>query len=257
MTNLRTYWDLSERDRAQLSREDVERYADVELMTKGVLRVEAPTLEPMPTVPDPDREVFTVSRSGSGKPDFCFATAEQARAFVDLKPIHRTHHYVDGMWIDYLEAETEWKISAERAVSEALATLHRNDFFRAKEVKARNERVTEAYQKAVKDQQEALSSMWNDWHAQQRKARELKRVVDTLESYTATAEGDRSVAFRFLRKVFTDDQIIAAVEWFEFPVPAPFVVHHGGPNADRGSGWIDEIAGAPAEPTPSAEVALF
>lgn len=228
MNSLKTYWDLSERDRAELTREDVERYADVELMTKGVLRVEAPKLEPVPQAPEPDLEIFTVTAAGHAKIDIAFATTEQARAFVDLKPMRRDSHYVNGSWIYYVEPETEWKIGAERECSKGLADLRRDEFRQAHEVKARNEKASDAYQKALTAQQEALSDMWSDWHRQQGKAHNLKRVVDTLESYTLTASGDRSVAFRFLRKAFDDETILEAVEWFEFEVPQPFMVSpHG------------------------------
>jgi hypothetical protein len=224
--NIQTYWDLSERDRAELSREDVERYADVELMTKGVLRVDAPKLEPVPQVSEPDVEVFSIT-AGHTKLDIAFATAEQARAFVALKPMRRDSHYVNGSWIRYVNPETDWGISADRECSKELADLGRDEFRQANEVKARNLTATEAYQKALTAQQEALSDMWNDWHRQQGKAHTLKRVVDTLESYTLTASGDRSVAFRFLRKAFSDDMILEAIEWFEFEVPQPFTVSHG------------------------------
>jgi hypothetical protein len=220
---MQTYWDLSERERAALSREDVERFADVELMTKGVLRVVAPELEPMPTVPEPDRDVFTVSHPSAGRVDFCFATAEQARAFVALKPIRRAHHYVDGLWVDYLEESTEWKIAAERGVSEDLATLHRTDFFRAKEIKARNEKRTNNHQAAAKAQQEALSSLWADWNTCRDKARQLTRVADTFAEYSKLAGGDAATAFRFLLRSFTSEQVAEAVDWAVVALPVGFV----------------------------------
>jgi hypothetical protein len=225
---MRTYWGLSERDRAELSREDVERYADVELMTKGVLRVEAPKLEPVPQAPDTDLEVFTVTCRHFGSSDIYFATEEQARSFLALRPMRRANHYVNGSFIYYVEPDVEWGVTVERAVSKGLADLRRAEFAAAIELKKRNDAAIDAHQKAITAQQEALSDMWRDWHRQQGKAHNLKRVVDTLESYTLTAGGDRSVAFRFLRKAFSDDVILEAVEWFEFEVPQPFMVSpHG------------------------------
>ena len=60
---MKTYWDLSERQRSELSEADVERYIDAELMTKGVLRPEPLELVEEPPLPEPAIEIHTVGSS--------------------------------------------------------------------------------------------------------------------------------------------------------------------------------------------------
>lgn len=67
---MKTYWDLSESERAKLSREDVETFVAAELMTHGVVRVEPPKYEDEPSAPAP--------RS------FCFRVRERDRRFMEF-----------------------------------------------------------------------------------------------------------------------------------------------------------------------------
>lgn len=238
---MRTYWDLSEKDRAALTATDVERFVDAELMTKGVLKVTEPTLEKEPELPEPDVECFYVS-AGTTRVDVAFNTADDARAFIATGPMIRQYHYLNGEFIYYVHTSDDWKITAERAHSKDLADLHRGTFALAKEAKARNEKLKDDHAKALKAQQEALADMWSDWRTQSIKRTQLEKVATTYESYTATAEGDRAIAFRFLRKSFDDAKIVEAAEWFGFQLPNDFLV-----DADR-------IVAAPqAAPAPVAE----
>lgn len=233
---MKTYWDLSEQERADLSGDEVEQFGDAELMVKGVLKVTAPKLEVAPSPPEPDLNVFAVA-NGHARADIVFTTAEAARAFLELKPMIRNSHYHEGEWIYYVDpvSADEWKISAERANSKGLVDLRKHEFLAAKGIKARNEKLTADYDAAVKAQQDALADMWSDWRECGLKASRMQKIAETFATYERTADGDKGVAFRFLRKVFTDEQLLAALEWGAIVVPRPFCAH-----GDR----IDEIADA-------------
>ncbi len=253
---MKTYWDLSEQERAALTGADVERFGDAELMIKGVLKVDAPKLEPVPAMPEPDVDVFAVS-AGYGKADVAFADAESARAFVALKPMVRSSMWTGNESIQYVDTAgtEEWKISAERAHSKQLAELRKNEFVASKDVKARNERLTTEYEAALKAQQGALADMWSDWRECGVKASRMQKVAETFAMYERTADGDKNIAFRFLRKVFTNEEIIEATEWGLISIPDGFL-RMG--MTDR----IDDLAEtthaeAPARQQPEASAELF
>lgn len=103
----------------------------------------------------------------------------------------------------------------------------RGNMKRALAVRAANKKGLEEHENALKKQQEALADMWNDWHDCSRKSRSMREVADTLESYRATADGDLTVAFRFLRKAFSDERITDALEWFGLEAPTGFLVRNG------------------------------
>lgn len=224
---MKTYWDLTEKDRSKLSHEEVERFVDVELMTVGVLRVADLVLEPEPTPPEPDLEVFTVGCAGH-RFDCVFLTEEAARAFAKLAVRARSYHYLANDFLYFIEPDTDWKITAEKAFSKNQADIHRNEFAAAKEAKRRNQNAKDEYEKALKAQHDACSHMWSDWHATQAKSVEMDRVADTLKAYQQLAEGDAAVAFRFLRKAFSDSKIAEAVEWCGLELPAGFRLSRDG-----------------------------
>ena len=108
-----TYWDLSERERAELSREDVERYVDAELMLKGVLRVKPPVLAAEPEVPQPTKRFFSVTVRGQYNSrdhvGVVFETLEQAADAISAYLPHRKRpKNLDGLKKNLRHRDGRW-----------------------------------------------------------------------------------------------------------------------------------------------------
>jgi len=243
---MKTYWDLSEKERAVLSREDVEAFGDAELMTKGVLSVAPPTLEPEPEVAAlPKAVYFRVRRKteyGMQAIDIMFRDTADVKIFLGLAPLIATEVRLNDDWGQRMIVASD--LREEDIVGEMLPHEHtvaavRADLEKQSAIRLANERRQKEYDEALTKQREALAGMFEDWTRCQELGQKHRKVASTFEAYTETAGGERDTAFRFLRKVFSDAEIVDASEWCGFKAPAPFYLHKASGRYD--SARIEEI----------------
>lgn len=220
---MKTYWDLTEKDRAALTREEVEKFGDAELMTKGVLKVSPLVLEPLPPIPPPAMQCYRVrvgARYQQTTLDVGFATLEAAQAFLALHPLHIVTQWVKGKNVEAAGVIADHEIVAETMyttaeVKESTASLERRGA-----VEIENEKRQRDYDADMKKQSDALEGMWTDWYDCQAKAKHMQRIVDTFNEYVRIASGARDVAGVFLLKVSSLAEIAEAAEWLGVTIPA-------------------------------------
>lgn len=218
---MKTYWDLTESERAKLSGEDVETFVAAELMTHGVVKVDPPKYEDEPTAPEPGALCFRIrERSRLSDLDVAFANAEDARTFLALRPI-----VVDTIWtgtrsVPYLRQIETPEVYQTAAYNREQADASRAVLELAGKAKERNEKLRRDYEQELEAQQRVLEAMWNDWREQQAKARRLARVIETFGDYQKTA-GNAELAAKFLYKAFGSSDIEEAAEWFGVAIPDP------------------------------------
>jgi len=104
---MKTYWDLSEPERAAMTRDDVARYIDAELMLKGVLAV-APLTLVDETPPALATEPYYRVGDEYTTLDVAFRSEADARAFLGLGPVRVT---------------TEWSLGSAEATKKVEETL--------------------------------------------------------------------------------------------------------------------------------------
>lgn len=246
----RTYWDLSEKERAALVADEVDSFAASELMRLGVLKVAPLWREPEPVVFEPGKKTFyqieTKSAYARERLPLLFHSIDDARAVLKLDPWLAKDEHLNDDWSQRCEVARLLGSTALDPQVVMSEMLDEHDFAKARAdlakrsaVRAANVKREEDWIKEKQKEDDALKGMWSDWQ----RCRDLdaahRRVADTLELYTATAGGDREVAFRFLRKAFPDAQIIAAAEWCGFSAPAPYYLRD-----DR----IDEVRASEVSP---------
>lgn len=211
---MNTYWDLTERERAVLSREDVETFLDAELMTKGVLAVKAPTYLPVPEVVLNKNDLYEIDpQSSHGRPHLAFPNEDAARTFLGLGGI-----VIDADWQIGSDVKFAQPVPNDAPVRTiALATRESVEIARIKlrEAKAateENEKRKRVYEEQLRNVDKALGGLWEDWYACQEKAYRVGRVIETFEKYVKMA-GSEATAAKFLAQVFTPPQIAEAEEW--------------------------------------------
>lgn len=220
---MKTYWDLSETERAALSQEDVLRYVDAELMLKGVLKVKPLALEEEPAMPDEDARVYVVrSKSQYGKSEMgvAFGSIEAANAFIAMKPLRLESAWLGQESVSFVAPGADFEIAEISVYSEALKNSAHADMKRASTIRQANEKLRQEHAAALRAQEEALGGMWEDWTACRAAEAKLRAVADTFEDYRRTADGDSSVASAFLAKVYPADLINEAAQRFGFPAPS-------------------------------------
>ena len=208
------YWDLSERQRSELTAEQVESMLAVELMEKGVQRIEPPKLLPVefPTV---KKTTVWVLKRGYSQSDVAYETAEAAAAAMK-----------SGFWLDYNSVgdKTVYSINRQEIrvesadvtdASEVAAVKSQAD--KAKANKKANDDALREYNDNNTAVTEAVEGVWDDYHECRRNAHNYKRVIATREEYRNLCDGDEALADTFLLKAYNRDTIKLALEWFGEP----------------------------------------
>lgn len=223
------YWDIEEKDRAELTEEQVKSFLDVELMEKGLVKLKSPVRQPLATIELPKVKVACVKYASDkyGAPqtlEVGFQTMEEAQAFLDLKPM---------MISDDWETKTKWaapirdasifteELTEHHVVLSAIVALKSN---KAKD--DANQKAEREYTEATKKIDEATKDVWADWQELRAKARDHQKVLDTKTEYEKLA-GDAETALKFLLKAYPQPTIEEACAWRG--IPSPFVI--GGANA--------------------------
>lgn len=224
-----SYWDLSEKERANLTREGVEKYIAFELMRAGVLQPAELVLVEEPETPEAEGEVF-VAQCGYQHSEIAFASPDDARRSINgalgqLKT-EKVGDWRHGVKVSKvvpfdLEANAGDLVRRVPIYSDERLAAVKEQLDKAAEAKSENGRRKEAHSKEAAKVDEALKGMWADWHECRAKAAEMKRVHETLAKYVEMAKGDEEIARGFLIKAFDADIVEEAEGWVDAnPNPA-------------------------------------
>lgn len=210
------YWDKTEKERSELTAQDVESYLAVEMMEKGVKKLEEPVLLTIEPAPKPSTRYYEVSFDGTyGRPDssdFCFETMEQAQSFINSSPYKIVNDY--GTETKHAAACTGGAITPVEKYSPADVARYKSILEKNKSAKSSNEKVMSAYNAAHKAVTQAVEGVWDDYRECCSKRRECEEVKRTWDEYVTLCGGDEKIASTFLRKAYDSERITDAENWF-------------------------------------------
>jgi hypothetical protein len=205
------YWDLLEKERAELTRDEVQAYLSFELMQKGCLEPEPLELAPVPEVKMPTEDVYCLRFGLYSRVDIAFRSEEDARLATQHAPLFITCEYV-GESVVCL-AEASFTVECVKLPTKASVDAARFTLKEASVVKADNDRRTRDHAEATKKAEAALKGLWEDWHAQRETAERVAKVEATFVKYTTLADGATELAKKFLRQVFRIEELQEAETW--------------------------------------------
>jgi hypothetical protein len=216
---MKTYWDLTERERSQLDEEEIGRYLEIERMEKGAVRPETPKFE---TVVEPQelvtRTMFVVKLDDYTKGEVAYETAEEAHAAIPGPTGMRLRHDYSSK-IDYV-APVELAVEPVQVVDQEVFNKERVAREAYKRARDHNEKMQADYEKEMDKYHTLDTELRDDWFECQRTDSRHAKVTRTFAEYVETADGDTGVARNFLRKAFTDGEIIEAFDWFGLELPS-------------------------------------
>lgn len=218
---MQRYWDYSEKERSELTAEQVEALMVVELMEKGVAKIERPILAEVVTPELPTTTFYEVQHKGdysNTSTGYVFATLAQAQAFVDAKPIEIANEY--PAYTKYAKPCNGFAVCPVELPSMQAYLDNKLALEKAKAAKESNDKALKEYNDKAEAMHKATNGVWADWRECRQSALDNKRVIDTLAEYTTICDGDRSKAFVFLGKAFQHEQIQAACEWYGINIEA-------------------------------------
>lgn len=215
------YWDLSEKDRSELTQEQVESLLTVELMEKGVVKVEPPIKVQVEEISPPSLTLFCV-KAGYRDPGCGYMKAEDA-AEAARNAVALDYDYIGGVHYNKLGKGRDVEITPVQVYTPEELQLQRAKIERNNAAKAANTKADEEYKAACKAVEDACSGVWDDWFEQRSTRSRYERIVKTYKEYLTTCDGNEEIAFKFLRKAYLDPEIALALEWFGVAVVAEAV----------------------------------
>ncbi len=217
---MKTYWDHTEAERAQMTEDQVRAFEAYELMEAGIVRAPdpGPFTEPEPKTATID--VVAITFDGHRQLDIGFANASDAERFLREFP---SIVWLEDTWDSGKTAAWGKPIVDARLAPKTIRDGADRDrtasaFKRWNAAKQAHEAARRAFEEARQKESAAVHGIWTDWHKQREWHDSLARVVTTFREYTTTA-GDATVAAKFLRKAFPESTIIEAAEVFGVEIP--------------------------------------
>lgn len=217
------YWDLSDRQRAELSAEQFEALLAVERMEKGVATPPEPEYVDETVAPVPTTRAFGIRFKTEAyreeTADLLFPSAEAAAQAAALVTRVKGYDYSASSSGNVIKIPSDVSIvPVDLPTAEALAAA-RPEQQKAAIARERNKTMRDEYTKAMSAYADAANDVRSDRVRCQTLARTHRGVIATFEEFTRTAQGDADMAGRFLRKAHTQEAIEAAFAWFERPLP--------------------------------------
>lgn len=211
------YWDLSEQERANLTHEQVESMITVELMEKGVVKVDRPDLQDLPDVDVGKKVAYKVGYDGkySGKDyfDCVFETPEAAQAFMALLPAKANYDYNIGSQWRYFHPVSGLCVERHELCDHTSVLNVKSLLERREAIKKANAAAMSDYNIASKAVDVALSGMWEDYHDCKDTKRRCDMVLETFREYVGICDGDKQKAMVFLSKAYNPGQLEEARKW--------------------------------------------
>lgn len=205
---MKTYWDFSEKERSEMTEEQVQDLMDLHLMEKGVLKVLAPKLVALE--PEPELKKVTLFEVEG----ILFDTAEKAQAFLDLNPKKESYDYSVGYDFKYpnpIDQGIKKTICVDhQSLLDHAVVLKKNNAS-----KKSNDNLLERYREANKKVEACTGEVWEDYREQQEKARRYSKTMETWNEYLKLTEGNEELAKTFLLKAIEKDEVEQAFAWFK------------------------------------------
>ena len=206
---MKLYWDYTEKERSEMTEQQIESLLDSELMSKGVLKVAKPSMAKIEDIKVASETFFAVE-------GIIFKTAEEAQSFLALNPMRENYDYSIGYDYKYAQEITP-EIKQIRLFDRADIANLKSVLSKNNAAKKQNDTLIEQFDKAIKKVNSVLDEVWADWHDCKARASAHQRIVDTRAEYLKLTGENLEMAEQFLKKIFSDEQIEASDIWFNGP----------------------------------------
>ena len=210
--------EMTDQESAIMTESQIESQVAIELMNEGVKAESKPALEPVPDPPSPPTvvvwEVSITTHGSYAQAMATFDTPEDAQSFADLMPMRVESDYQSG--VSYYQRGT-YSIASRDITGQDEFNAIKAAAQGRKSIIARNEKRTEEYRKACKDFEAVNSSVYADWYRCLDIKANMETLAATFATYCRHTEGNERMAFKFLSKAHTMDDIRQATEWSGSP----------------------------------------
>jgi len=214
---VRSYWDLGERERAALTRNDVDALLPAERMALG-LRPLAP-VPPEPVKPPcPERAWYAID---GGYGCLGFDTLDAAVAVIRSGAVQIGRDYSSRIDVEHARPLTEASIKIVKAPTRADAEACGAGLARYQAEREAYDKARRAHEEAAKAETAALADVWEDWARCCARGACYRAIEATWREYLSLCEGNAGLASAFLARAYSSEAIATAAEWFGLEIPEP------------------------------------
>ena len=221
---MQDYWDLTNKQRAALTADDIEHLLDVELMRQGLVRPKKPELETVTEVAPETEQFYGVAYPGKYSSDdqlgVVFDNEIDALQVASMTMYRTERDYRKGD-IKYAAKAVTGKVVPLRLPGEVAVTQLQVELEQASDTKKKNEALLSEYNKATKAVDDALKSLLTDWRECQEMARQMAQVRATCDRYLQLCDGDNDLAAKFLAEAYDEETLTQATEWYGGSLATP------------------------------------
>lgn len=197
---MKSYYDLSNKERAKLTYEELQPYLDVELMINGCVKVIPYESIELKKIPELTKKVWY--KVG----EYVFDSIEKANSFIMLSPYRSDYEYQCGYDYKYAE-ELDSSIQQVYLYEHKQLNEIKDILIFNKQAKEKNDKLTSEYNKKSSESTKIFDGIYLDWNSCKDHIIELEKVYKTYLSYLGLTNGDENIAHNFLKKVFSDSVI--------------------------------------------------
>lgn len=191
---MKSYWDLTEFDRSELTEEGVASYRAYAQMEAGCPVPRKPVLQPQIPI-EAEKRKYAVAKFGYSD-EIVFDSDVEARAFLALNPKVARGRSSKSQYVE----DAGYTLAERFFYSEEDAERVAEDLQENARICEENEREVKRYEREVKAYDAAWRPLMEDWKRCKERRGAFEHMVNTLEEYTALCDGDRAKAIVFLRK---------------------------------------------------------
>jgi hypothetical protein len=228
---MRTYTELTKPELLALTSEEVEVYIQRELMSRGIVPPIEPPFISEPKVDIPKTTYYALTE-GYGGVLAVFEKEEDALTVAAMPILSTSYDYNFGHEHQYVTEKrklsvTPTEFSSKEDFERAKAT-HGQSVREWKQNKEEREKYQKDFKKTAAVREEVLTAV-SEAGWEQRRAEQL---VNQFHANVKLAEGDPNIAYNFLLKAVTQEELDAALIWY--PDAFASVTREEEPSLDSG-----------------------
>ena len=208
---MKTFYELTDKEILGLTDEEIERYCDIELMRAGVIKPIAPIRpkdpEPMDIRKEQYYEVSLNYRS------IVFKTLEQAEVFTKLEPLSTDRVYEFEREVSVISYSRDLSIKTIEVANSDDVNKYKVKAGLYKKEKEEYDKLFKKYNEECSAFQEITEGVFDKRREVENKNRQIDKIIETFEGYLVLADNDKKIAFNFLKKAYSWDDVIEAFQW--------------------------------------------
>ena len=199
---MRYFDELSNAEREELTDEVVERYVALECARKGApLSPGAPPVMPAPVIIEPDATIFDVGNFSFFKRDAADEVAGLIAKHLVVN-LEYANNYSDR--IIGIEVENPPAVSPRRVYTRIYYEQMKGQIAQRETAKKLYETAKKEHEEATKARDEASSWIWEAIEVARTRKRRRQEMREKFTQYLDLADGDRSIAWKFLVQAHSD-----------------------------------------------------